>query len=70
MAGAQFERAMTLWSDLFQAAGENQRSWLNETYALTARATEEAAKLAAAATTSAAARQAAKGPHQEHRRSA
>lgn len=25
MAGAQFERAMSLWSDLVQAAGENQR---------------------------------------------
>ena len=70
MAGAQFERAMTLWSDLFQAAGENQRNWLSESYALTARATEEAAKLAAAATTNAGARHAAKGPHQEHRRSA
>lgn len=65
MAGAQFERAMSLWSDLYQAAGENQRqligrlheqaaqarSWMSETYALTARATEEAAKFAAAATT-------------------
>ena len=64
MAGAQFERAMSLWSDLFQAAGENQRaaigrmqeqmaqarSWMSETYALTARATEEAAKFAATAT--------------------
>jgi phasin family protein len=69
MAGAQFERAMTLWSDLFQAAGENQRSWLNETYALTTRATEEAAKLAAAATTIAGTRPAAKG-QQEQRRSA
>ena len=70
MAGAQFERAMSLWSDLFQAVGENQRNWLNETYALTTRATEEAAKLAAAATPNAGTRQAAKGPHQEHRRSA
>ena len=25
MAGAQFEHAMTLWTDLVQAAGENQR---------------------------------------------
>ena len=41
MAGAQFERAISLWSELFQAAGENQRNWLSE-----------ATKLAAAATTS------------------
>jgi phasin family protein len=82
MAGAQFERAMRLWSELYQAAGENQRqligrvqeqvaqarSWMSETYALTARATEEAAKFAATATTAAAARQ--KGPQQEHRRGA
>jgi len=26
MAGAQFERAMTLWTDLVQIAGENQRA--------------------------------------------
>ena len=68
MAGAQFERAMSLWSELLQAAGENQRSWLSETYALGARATEEAAKLAAAATTSAGVRQGAKT--HEQRRSA
>jgi phasin family protein len=73
MAGAQFERAMSLWGDLWQAAGENQRevigrmqeqmaqasNWMSETYALTARATEEAAKFAAAATTSAGVRQSA-----------
>jgi hypothetical protein len=39
MAGVQFERAMTLWSELVQAAGESQRTWL-----------AEAAKLAAGAT--------------------
>ena len=74
MAGAQFERAMSLWSDLFQAAGENQRAaigrmqeqmaqarnWVSESYALTARATEEAAKFAAAVTSQAGARQGAK----------
>jgi len=73
MAGAQFERAMSLWGDLWQAAGANQRevigrmqeqmaqasNWMSETYALTARATEEAAKFAAAATTSAGVRQSA-----------
>jgi len=34
-------------------------NWMSETYALTARATEEAAKFAAAATTSAGVRQSA-----------
>jgi phasin family protein len=62
IAGAQFERAVTLWSDLWRAAGENQRvaidrmqeqmaqaqNWMSETYALTARATEEAARFATA----------------------
>jgi phasin family protein len=83
MAGAQFERAMSLWSELWQAASENQRqvigrmqeqaaqarSWMSETYALTARATEEAAKFAAAATTSAVARSKA-AAQPEPRRSA
>ena len=55
------------WSIMCQAAGENQmatvtqvqqqmaqaRDWFNETYAMTARATEEAAKLAAAQVASA-----------------
>ena len=62
IAGAQFERAMGYWSSVCQIAGENQvaaisqaqaqmaqaRDWFNETCALTARATEEAAKLATA----------------------
>jgi phasin family protein len=62
MAGANFERAMGYWSNLCQVAGQNQavaisqaqvqmaqaREWFNETYALTARATEEAARLAQA----------------------
>jgi phasin family protein len=61
MAGAQIERAFGFWSHLCQAAGENQvaaigqvqahmeqaRTWFSETYALTARATEEAARFAA-----------------------
>ncbi len=61
MAGAQFERVMGFWGNLYQAAGQNQvaaigqaqaqmaqaRDWFTETYALTARATEEASKLAA-----------------------
>ena len=65
MAGANFERVMGYWSNLCQVAGQNQvaaisqaqvqmaqaREWFNETYALTARATEEAARLAAATTT-------------------
>ena len=65
MAGAQLERVMGYWSNLCQVAGQNQvaaisqaqvqmaqaREWFNETYALTARATEEAARLAAATTT-------------------
>jgi Phasin protein len=79
LAGAQFERAMGYWSNLCQVAGQNQvaaigqaqaqmlqaREWFNETYALTARATEEAARLAAA-TTSASVRR----PKPEERRSA
>jgi phasin family protein len=62
MAGAQFERVMGYWTNLCQAAGQNQtvaigqvqqqmaqaRDWFNETYSLTARATEEAAGIAAA----------------------
>jgi phasin family protein len=62
MAGAQLERVMGYWSNLCQAAGQNQtaaigrvqqqmaqaRDWFNDTYALTARATEEAASIAAA----------------------
>jgi hypothetical protein len=67
MAGAQLERVMSYWSIMCQAAGENQmaavsqvqqqmaqaRDWFNETYAMTARATEEAAKLAVAQVASA-----------------
>ncbi|HEX2565311.1 MAG TPA: phasin family protein [Burkholderiales bacterium] len=74
MAGANFERVMGYWSNLCQVAGQNQmaaitqaqaqmaqaRDWLNETCALTARATEEAARLAAATTSTASVRQAAK----------
>ncbi len=62
MAGAQLERLMGYCSNLYQAAGQNQaaavgqvqaqmaqaRDWFNETYTLTARATEEAAKIASA----------------------
>lgn len=62
MAGAQLERVMGYWGNLCQAAGQNQsaaigqvqqqmaqaRDWFGETYSLTARATEEAAKIAAA----------------------
>jgi phasin family protein len=62
MASSQFERVMGYWGNLCQAAGQNQtaaigqvqaqmaqaRDWFSETYTLTARATEEAAKLAAA----------------------
>jgi phasin family protein len=61
MASSQFERAMGYWGKLCQAAGQNQtaaigqvqsqmaqaRDWFNETYTLTARATEEAARIAA-----------------------
>ena len=88
MAGAQLERVMGYWSNLCQAAGQNQaaamgqvqnqmaqaRDWFSETYTLTARATEEAAKIASAqmATVSAGARQqqAAKQQQQEGRRAA
>jgi phasin family protein len=73
MAGSQLERVMGYWANLCQAAGQNQaaamgqvqtqmaqaRDWFNETYSLTARATEEAAKIASAqmATVSAGVRQ-------------
>jgi hypothetical protein len=67
MAGAQLERVMDYWSVMCKTAGENQmaaatqvqkqmaqaRDWFNETYAMTARATEEAAKLATAQVASA-----------------
>jgi phasin family protein len=62
IAGSQLERVMGYWGSLCQAAGQNQsaaigqaqqqmaqaRDWFGETYSLTARATEEAARLAAA----------------------
>ncbi|HWA38649.1 MAG TPA: phasin family protein [Burkholderiales bacterium] len=62
MAGAQLERVMGYWSSVCQAAGQNQtealgrvqqqisrsRDLFADTYALTARATEEAATIAAA----------------------
>jgi hypothetical protein len=81
MAGANLERAMGYWSNLCQAAGQNQvaaisqaqvqmaqaREWFNETYALTARATEEAARLAAATTSTASVRQAANKQQPERR---
>ena len=84
MAGAQIERVMGYWSNLCQAAGQNQtaaigqvqqqmaqaRDWFGETYTLTARATEEAARLAAAQASSshAAARQQAQPSKQQERR--
>jgi len=57
LAGAQFERVMGYWSTLCQSAGESQvatiskqmaqaREWFNESYSLTARAAEEAGKIA------------------------
>ena len=65
MASSQLERVMGYWGNLCQAAGQNQtaaigqvqsqmaqaRDWFSETYTLTARATEEAAKIAAAQVT-------------------
>jgi hypothetical protein len=67
MASSQLERVMGYWGNLCQAAGQNQtaaigqvqsqmaqaRDWFSETYSLTARATEEAAKIAAAQVASA-----------------
>ena len=60
LAGAQFERVMGYWSRMCQTAGETQvatiskqmaqaREWFNESYTLTARAAEEAGKLASQA---------------------
>ena len=84
MAGAQLERVMGYWTSVCQTAGQNQaaamgqvqsqmaqaRDWFTETYSLTARATEEAAKIASAqmATVSAGARQAQAAKQQEGRR--
>jgi len=84
MAGSQLERVMGYWTNLCQTAGQNQaaaigqvqtqmaqaRDWFNETYSLTARATEEAAKIASAqmATVSAGARQQQAARQQESRR--
>ena len=84
MAGAQLERVMGYWTSICQTAGQNQaaamgqvqnqmaqaRDWFTETYSLTARATEEAAKIASAqmATVSAGARQAQAAKQQEGRR--
>jgi phasin family protein len=81
MAGSQLERMLGYWSNLCQTAGQNQaaavgqvqtqmaqaRDWFNETYSLTARATEEAAKIASAqmATASAGARQQHQPPPQQ-----
>lgn len=81
-AGAQLERAIGYWGELCKVAGENQLAaigqmqaqiaqaghWFSETYALTARATEEAARFAAAATANAGVRQG--GGKQEQRKSA
>ena len=85
MASSQLERVMGYWSNLCQAAGQNQteaigqvqqqmaqaRDWFSETYSLTARATEEAAKIAATqiTTSSPGARQVA-AKQQERRPSA
>ena len=85
MAGAQLERVMGYWTTICQTAGQNQaaamgqvqnqmaqaRDWFTETYSLTARATEEAAKIASAqmATVSAGARQ-QQAKQQEGRRAA
>lgn len=82
MASSQLERVMGYWSNLAQAAGQNQsaaigqvqaqmaqaRDWFSETYSLTARATEEAAKIAAAQMGTGAMRQQQAAKQQEQRR--
>jgi len=84
MAGAQLERVVGYWTSICQTAGQNQaaamgqvqnqmaqaRDWFTETYSLTARATEEAAKIASAqmGSVSAAARQQQAAKQQEGRR--
>jgi phasin family protein len=87
LAGAQFERLVGYWSKLYQTAGESQvatigrqmaqaRDWFNESYTLTARAAEEASKLASSSTqaqvpaAAAAARQMAKQAERQERRTA
>jgi phasin family protein len=84
LAGAQFERVMGYWSNLCQLAGQNQmaaitqaqaqmaqaRDWFNETYALTARATEEAARLAGATASMAASNAVVRQQKQQERRTA
>src|SRR4051812_28690900 len=90
LAGAQFERVVGYWSKLYQTAGESQvatigrqmaqaRDWFNESYTLTARAAEEAGKLASSTqaqlasqvpAAAAAARQQAKQTERHERRTA
>jgi hypothetical protein len=48
MAGAQIERVTGYWSSLFEQQMAQARTWFAESYSLTTRATEEAARLAAA----------------------
>ncbi|MGE5640543.1 MAG: phasin family protein [Clostridia bacterium] len=79
LAGAQFERVMGYWAGLYKSAGENQaaaigkqmeqaREWFNESYSLTARAAEEAGKLASQAP-AASAQAAARGQSRQERHS-
>jgi phasin family protein len=83
LAGAQFERVMSYWNSMCRSAGESQaatigkqmaqaRDWFNESYVMTARAAEEAGKLASQNLASAGVRQPPpkQEPRQEQRRSA
>ena len=74
LAGAQFERVMGYWAGLYRSAGESQaaaigkqmeqaRDWLNESYALTSRAAEEAGKLGSQAPAATAQATAQATPH-------
>jgi hypothetical protein len=84
LAGAQLERAAEFWASWWRAAGDTQKSMIEqmqsqmgqakdrvrEGYAFTARASEDAARIAAAQVTGMQPSQERKAQEQSHRKSA
>jgi hypothetical protein len=66
MAGAQFERAVGFWSELYQAQAQQAQSWFNEMNG----AAQGAASNAAAAIRQASPKQQEHRQEQQHRKSA
>jgi hypothetical protein len=66
MAGAQFERAVGFWSELYQAQAQQAQSWFNEMNG----AAQNATSNAAAAIRQASPKQHENQQHQQHRKSA